>query len=111
MAALCEEMFRMSFLKIVTTDFLAWNLSRDGKHRNAVTMAIIKAVDQVQVSGAAAGQFAALRSSNYFHQLRNNCQSYCRLLQPESSPVFGNLDKAAWNDPIFRVQKTLERLR
>ena len=54
MAALREEVFRMSLLKVSTPDFSAGNLRRDGQNRNAAALAIVKAIDQMQVSGAAA---------------------------------------------------------
>jgi hypothetical protein len=54
MAALPEDVFRMSLLEVSTTDFNAWNLRRDGENRHTTALAIVKAIDQVQVSGTAA---------------------------------------------------------
>jgi hypothetical protein len=54
MAALSEDVFRMSLLEVSTTDFNARNLRRDGENRDAAALAIVKAIDQMQVSGSAA---------------------------------------------------------
>src|SRR5208283_175937 len=54
MAALREEMFGVSFLKISAADFVAWNLRRNSQHGNAATMAVVEPVDQMQVPGTAA---------------------------------------------------------
>jgi hypothetical protein len=54
MAALPEDVFRMSFLEISTPDFGARNLRRDGQNGNAATLAIVKAIDQMHVAGPAA---------------------------------------------------------
>src|ERR1700723_756110 len=54
MAALPEKVFRMSLLEISTPDFGARNLRRDCQNGDAAALAIVKAVDQVQVSGPAA---------------------------------------------------------
>jgi len=52
----------MSLLKISASDFRAGNLRRDGQDGNAAALAIVKAINQMQVSGPAAfgaqGQFA-----------------------------------------------------
>ena len=53
-AALFVENFWMRFLKIIISQLDARNLRRDRHHRNAAAIAIEEAVDQVQVSGAAA---------------------------------------------------------
>src|SRR5580692_1416427 len=54
MAALREELFRMSLLEISTPDFRARNLRSDGQNGDAAALAIVKAVDQMQVSWPAA---------------------------------------------------------
>ena len=54
MAALREEMLRMSFLKVSAADFVARNLRGNGQDRNAAPMTVIEAIDQMQVSRTAA---------------------------------------------------------
>jgi hypothetical protein len=54
MAALREEMFGVSFLKIPAADFVAWNLRGNGQDGHAATMAVVEPVDQMQVGGTAA---------------------------------------------------------
>jgi hypothetical protein len=53
----------MSLLEISTPDFSARNLRRDGQNGNATALAIVKAIDQMHVSGPAASsaysQFAS----------------------------------------------------
>ncbi len=62
MAALPEDVFRMSLLEVSTADFGTGNLRGDGENRDTSALAIVKAIDQVQVSGTATssayGQFA-----------------------------------------------------
>ena len=53
-AALREEMFRVSFLKVSAADFIAWNLRRDGEDRNPAAVTVVEPVDQMQVPGTAA---------------------------------------------------------
>ena len=61
MAALCEKMLGMSFLKISAADFSAGDLRRNGEDRNAAAMTIVETIDQVQVAWTTApcadGQF------------------------------------------------------
>jgi len=47
-------MLGMSLLEIAAADFVARNLRRDGDNGHAIAVAIVKAVDQVQVARAAA---------------------------------------------------------
>jgi hypothetical protein len=54
MATLPENMLRMSLLEISAPDFGTGNLRRDGENGDAAALAIVKAVDQMQVSGSAA---------------------------------------------------------
>jgi hypothetical protein len=54
MTALREEMFRMSFLEVVATYLSAGNLCGNRNHGNTVAVAIVKAIDQVQISRTAA---------------------------------------------------------
>jgi hypothetical protein len=44
-AALREEMFWFSLLKISAPDFIAWNLRRDRQDRNAASVAVVQSVD------------------------------------------------------------------
>src|SRR5690349_18685900 len=61
MAALPEDQFRMRFLEITSADLTAGNMCCDSQHRGHAAVGIIKAVDQVKVTGATAacayGQF------------------------------------------------------
>src|SRR5882672_7090354 len=52
MAALREEMFRISLLKISTANFPARNLCGDGKDGNAAALTVVEAVNQMHVAGA-----------------------------------------------------------
>jgi hypothetical protein len=54
MATLPEDVFGMSLLEVSTPDFGTGNLRRDGENGDAAALAIVKAVDQMQVSGSAA---------------------------------------------------------
>src|SRR5580658_461801 len=54
MTAPGEDLFRMSLLKISTPDLSARNLRGDGQNGDAAALAIVKAIDQVHVSGPAA---------------------------------------------------------
>src|SRR5271154_3074451 len=53
-AAFLEQDFRMSLLKISRADLAGRNMRCDREHRSIASMSIEKAVDQVQVAGAAA---------------------------------------------------------
>lgn len=44
----------MRLLKISTPDFVTRNLRRDREHRHAVAMTIVKAIDKMEIAGAAA---------------------------------------------------------
>ena len=63
MTALTEELIRMSLLKVSTSDFTARNLRGDGEDGDAAPMAIVEAIDEVQVARSAASgahrQFAS----------------------------------------------------
>jgi hypothetical protein len=54
MAALREDVLRMGLLKIPASDLLTRDLRGNGEYRHAAAMAVVKAVDQVHVAGAAA---------------------------------------------------------
>ena len=53
MAALCKDLLRACFLKIVAANFAAGDLRGNGEHGDAAAVAIIEAVDEVQIAGAA----------------------------------------------------------
>jgi hypothetical protein len=55
-AALREKMFRMGLLEVSAADFIAGDLRRDGEDGNTAAMAVVKTVNQVQISGAAASR-------------------------------------------------------
>jgi hypothetical protein len=75
MAALREEMFRASFLKISAADFMAWNLSRDGKDWNPVAMTVVETVNQVHVPGAGTpGAHCQLASQMSLSTGRERCR-------------------------------------
>jgi hypothetical protein len=54
MTALRKKMFRMRLLTITAADFCARDLRRNGQHRNAATVAIVKSIDEMQVARPAA---------------------------------------------------------
>src|SRR4029077_1366226 len=63
MAALREEMFGISLLKISTANFLARNLGGDGEDGNAAALTIVEAVNQMHVAGATtSGTYCQLAS-------------------------------------------------
>jgi len=43
----------MSLLKIIASEFIAWNLSSDRENRHPATMAIVETVDEVDIPWAA----------------------------------------------------------
>jgi hypothetical protein len=53
-AAILEEMLGIGLLEVAAADFLAGYLGGDGQHRDAAAMAVVEAVDQVQVARTAA---------------------------------------------------------
>src|ERR1700747_1342446 len=53
MAALREDMFGISLLKISTANFSARNLCGDGEDWNAAALTVVEAINQVHVAGAA----------------------------------------------------------
>lgn len=54
MAALREKMLGMRLLEISTADFAAGNLSSNREHRYPASIAVVEAVDQMQVARSAA---------------------------------------------------------
>jgi len=63
MAALREEMFGISLLKISTANFPARNLCGDGEDWNAAALTVVEAINQVHIPGAAtAGTYRQLAS-------------------------------------------------
>ena len=54
MTAFAEQTFRPRLLKIVAANFLAGNVRRNRQHRHAAAMAVVKAVDQMQIARPAA---------------------------------------------------------
>jgi hypothetical protein len=59
MAALREQMFRPRFLKISTSNLIAWYLRRDGEDRHAAALTIVEAVNQVKITWTTASGAAA----------------------------------------------------
>ena len=53
-AALREEMFRMGFLEVPASYFIAGDLRRDGEDGNPAALTVVETIDQMQISGAAA---------------------------------------------------------
>jgi hypothetical protein len=54
MAAVPEQVFRMSSLEIINPDFAAGNMGRDCQNRHMVALAIEQAIDQMQIARTAA---------------------------------------------------------
>ncbi len=55
-AALREDLLGMRLLEVLRTDFAAWDLRGDGKHGNPRALAVVEAVDEMQVAGSAAAE-------------------------------------------------------
>ncbi|RML84546.1 hypothetical protein ALQ89_06473 [Pseudomonas amygdali pv. tabaci] len=53
-AALLEQLLRVGFLKVIQADFRGRNVRSNRQHRHAVAMAVVQAIDQVQVARSAA---------------------------------------------------------
>src|SRR5580704_4436143 len=76
-------MFRMSFLEVVAAQFTAGNLCGNRKHRNTVAMAIVKTINQVQISRTAAPSTHRQTSGQVRFSARGKS---CRLLVPYMDP-------------------------
>src|SRR5258708_13573442 len=83
-AALRKKMFRMSLLEVSASNLIARDLRRNGEHRNPAAMAIVKTVDQVQISGTAAARTHRQSSRQMSFRTRREC---CRLLMPHIHPI------------------------
>src|SRR5580698_771366 len=84
MAAPCEDLYRIRLLKISAPDFRARNLRRDGQDRDAAALAIVKAIDQMHVSGpAASGAYSQFASEM---RLCTRRERGC-LLIPRANPL------------------------
>jgi hypothetical protein len=83
-AALREEMLRMSFLEISGPDFRGGYLRGDSEDGDAATVAIVKPIDQVQIPGAATP--GAYRQSPGEMRLRS-CGESGSLFMPDVDPL------------------------
>src|SRR6478672_6849590 len=54
MATIPEQVFRMSCLEIIDSDFAAGDVGGDCQNRHAIALAVEQAVDQMKVAGTAA---------------------------------------------------------
>src|SRR6267154_786573 len=100
MAALREEMFWFSLLKISAADFIAWNLRRNGQDGNTTAVTVVEPVDQMQVPGTAAPR--ADRQPPCEMRLRSSSKR-CRLFMSHMNPL--NLFPRA-----NRVRNAVERV-
>jgi hypothetical protein len=100
MAALREQMLGMSLLKIVAANLLAWNLCRDGQHRNAAAVAIVKTINQMQVPRAATPNA--------------NCQFACKMgfgASGEGGCFFmSDVNPADLFSAVNRIRNAIERI-
>ena len=93
MAALREEIFGMSLLKISATDFITWNLGGDRRNGNPAAVTVVEAVDLVHVPRAAAsGADGELAGEMRF----GASDKRCCLLVPYANP---------WN--LFALAKSI----
>ena len=53
MAALLEDVLGVRLLKVSAADFLRGNVGCNGQNRHATALAIVEAVDEVQIAGPA----------------------------------------------------------
>jgi hypothetical protein len=84
MAALREEMFRVSLLKISTADLVAWYLCRDREYRHSTAMTIVEAIDQMEITGPTASG----ADSQFAGEMRFCACSKCRsLFVPNMNPL------------------------
>ena len=49
-----KDLFGVSFLEVVGSDFSAGNLGGDGENRNAAAVTVVETIDEVKISGATA---------------------------------------------------------
>jgi hypothetical protein len=82
-AALREEMFRMGFLKVCAAHFRAGDLRGNRNYGNTIAVAIVEAIDQVQIARTAAA--GAHRQTS--RQMRFRARGKSRdLLMPYMDP-------------------------
>ncbi len=84
MTALCKQVFGMRLLEIGAADFSARNLRRDGQHRDTVAMAIIKSIDQMQVTRSTTPCAYRKASGQMRFRARRECS---RFLVPDVYPL------------------------
>jgi hypothetical protein len=81
---LTEEIFRVGFLEIVTSNFRTGNLCGDRQHRDTASVAIVESVDQVEISGTTAtGTYGQLPREVGFRAGGKRCG----LFMPHMNPV------------------------
>src|SRR3984957_8242085 len=100
MAAPGEDLFRISLLKISTSDFSARDLRRDGQNGDAAALAIVKAIDQVHIPRPAAS--GAYRQLVGEMRLRAGRERGC-LLMTHANPLDVFVGANRIRDAIQRV--------
>src|SRR5882757_39257 len=83
MAALREEMFGISLLKISAANFPARNLCGNSEDRNAAALTIVEAIDQMHVPGATtSGTYRQLASEMGLGAGRERCNLLMSYTEP-----------------------------
>ena len=100
MAALREEMFGMGFLKISAADFMAGNLRGDRQHGNAAAVAIVQAIDQVQIARTATPGADCQASREMGFGARSERTGF---LVPHVNPLQAPTRVDGIDDPVQRV--------
>src|SRR5258706_9929018 len=84
MATIPEQVFRMSCLEIIDSDFAAGDVGGDCQNRHAIALAVEQAVDQMKVAWTAAPRTYSKASGKMGFSPRCKCRS---LLVAHMDPV------------------------
>jgi hypothetical protein len=84
MATIPEQVFRMSCLEIIDSDFATGDVGGDCQNRYAIALAVEQAIDQMKVAGTtAAGSHRKASGKVSFSPRRKSCG----LLMPQVNPI------------------------
>src|SRR5215471_3261424 len=100
MAALCEEMFRLGFLKISAADFAAGNLRCDGEDGDTAAVRVIQPVDQMEISGTTTSSADGQSSCQMRFRAGGKRR---RLFMPHMNPSNSPLSANRVGDSVERV--------
>jgi hypothetical protein len=84
MTTLRKEMFRVGFLKITTSELIAWNLRCNRQHRNTAAMAVVESVDQMQVTWTTTSSAHRQIPGEVSFRSRREC---CGFFMPDGYPL------------------------